>query len=130
MLPIITVAACGQSPDEQLQGEINTAYSWTATAQMAAEAWERGAVPHAYVRRTLETAQENLQETADALKETEEIPADQKSQAEEQIANLQQTIAQMQAAVERGDKGSLGKSVDQLIKQKQALKVSPTSAAQ
>src|SRR5215210_2541871 len=88
MLPIITLATCGQSPGEHLQSEMKTASSWTATAQMAAEAWTRGAVPHTYARRTLETAQENLQEAAEALKEAGEIPADQKSQAEEQISGL------------------------------------------
>jgi hypothetical protein len=130
MLPLIILTSCGQSPDEQLQTAIKTASSWTATAQMAAEAWGRGAVPHAYARRTLETAQENLQEAADALKEAEEIPAARKAQAWEQIGNLQQTVAQLRAAVENGDKASLVKNLDQLIKQKQALEVLTKSAGQ
>jgi len=128
MLPIITLAACGQSPDEQLQSEIKTVSSWTATAQMAGEAWAEGDVPDAYARRTLETAQENLQETAETLKTTEEIPANQKSQAEEQINSLRQTLNRMQAAVESDDKQSLAQSLDQLNEQKQALEAFAKSA--
>jgi len=128
MLLIITLAACGQSPDEQLQSEIKTVSSWTATAQMAAEAWSKGDVPHAYARRTLETAQENFHETTEALKETEEIPANQKSQAEEQISGLRQTINQMQTAVESDDKQALAQSLDHLNKQKQALEAFTKSA--
>lgn len=129
LLPVIAFAtACGQSADEQLQAEIKTVSSWTAAARMAGEAWTKGDVPDAYARRTLETAQDNLKETADALEETEEIPANQKSQAQEQINNLRQTMNKMQAAVESGDKPALAQSLDQLIKQKQVLETSAKSA--
>ncbi len=79
LLPIITLTACGQSADEQLQAEIKTVSSWTATAQMAGEAWTKCDVPDAYARRTLETAQDNLKETAESLEEIEEIPANKRT---------------------------------------------------
>jgi len=128
MLPVITLAACGQSSDEQLRSEIKAASSWAATAQMVAEAWTKGEVPHAYARRTLETAQESLQEASDALKEAEGIPAGRKSQADEQIGNLRQTVRRMQTAAEGGDKESLAQSLDQLDGQKQALEAFAKSA--
>ncbi len=129
LLAIITLAtACGQTPDKQLQAELKTVFSWTATAQMAGEAWAKDFVPEAYVRRTLKTAQDNLQETVETLKEAEEIPANQKSQAQEQISRLRQTINKMRAAIESGDKPALAQHLDQLTKQKQELEASLKSA--
>lgn len=128
LLPIIALAACGQSPDEQLQAEIKTVSSWTATAQMAGEAWTKGVVPDAYARRTLETAQDNLKTTNETLEKAGEIPADRRMRAREQINNLRQTMNKMQTAVESGDKPALVQSLDRLIKQKQWLETSARSA--
>lgn len=127
-LPLIALAACGQSPDERLQAEMKTVSSWTATAQMAGEAWTKGFVPDAYARRTLETARENLRETAETLEQVKQIPANQNLQAQTEIGNLRQTMNQMRAAIESGNKSALAQSLNQLIMQKQALEMSVKSA--
>ena len=120
-LPLLALAACGQSPDEQLRSEVKAASSWAATAQAAAEAWAKGYVTHAYARRTLEAAQASLQEAADALEAAEEIPAARRSQAGERIGSLRQTVNSMRAAVEGGDRQSLAQSLGQLDRQRQEL---------
>src|SRR5215210_4374092 len=91
LLLLAALAACAQSPADELRAEAQTAASWAATVRMAGEAWSKGAVTDAYARRTVETAQRTLGETADALDRLEEIPADRRKAVGELIRGVEET---------------------------------------
>jgi hypothetical protein len=57
---LLVVACGGKSPAERVAEHDRTRASWEQTARFVGTAWERGAVPAAYARRTLATTLEEL----------------------------------------------------------------------
>ena len=90
---------------------------------MACEAWLKGAVPTAYATQTLRVAETSLQEEEKAIAEQQAgDAAELRASLAGQARKLGQVIAQMRAAIERRDVGSLAPLLKQLEADEQALK--------
>jgi hypothetical protein len=100
---------------------MQAATSWAATAQMAGEAWLRGAVPTLYAGRTIETAKEKLFETRETLEQPSSIPNDQRAKVREHLQNLGATIDEMRKAIRSADRARVQQQVEHLAAQKRAL---------
>ena len=120
-LTILLISCGSQSSADQLAKELQTVASWIATAHMVGKAWNDGNVPTPYTQRTLQAAEESLQEEADKLTQTSKIPPNTRRTALELLRNVKTTLGQMQPAVEGGDRTALSRQLNQLEMQRQRV---------
>jgi hypothetical protein len=108
-------AACStQSPDERLKTELRTVSSWAATVRKVGEDWQGGRVPTGYATKTLEAAQTELQKEDETLAQDADIPAAQRTGAQQQIEKLNDAVGQMRTALARADRLALTQALVQL----------------
>jgi hypothetical protein len=88
---------------------------------MVGKAWNDGNVPTPYTQRTLQAAEESLQEEADKLTQTSKIPPNTRRTALELLRNVKKTLGQMQSAVEQSDRKALVQQINQLDIEKQRI---------
>lgn len=122
-LLLTMLTACTQSPTDELATELQTVESWTATAHMAGDAWVRSAVPTAYTKQTLQTAQKELKKEADTVVQLQPAPDTTPSRAAllKELQHLEQMLEQMSAAVEREDRTAMAEQLRQLVAEEQAI---------
>jgi hypothetical protein len=118
LLLLSLLTACHtQSPADQLRAELKTVASWAATARMTGESWAGGSVPNAYARRTLQAAEEALQESAGDLNASapdgSTVP-DLRPATLGKMQKLQQILTQMSAAVAQQDRTAMAEQINQL----------------
>jgi|SRR5918911_4977980 uncharacterized protein YPO0396 len=123
-LVALALTCCTRSPADQLKTELQTVASWTATAHMVGDAWLKGAVPHAYVTKTLVNARETLQEETKTI---EELKPEAGAELLDQTRNVGQLVEQMRAAIEKKDNQTLAQLLKQLEAEEQAVKATAKS---
>ena len=127
-LVALALTCCTRSPADQLKTELQTVASWTATAHMVGDAWLKGAVPHAYVTKTLVNARETLQEETKTIEELKpEAGAELRAQLLDQTRSVGQLVEQMRAAIEKKDNQTLAQLLKQLEAEEQAVKATAKS---
>jgi hypothetical protein len=105
LLAGLLLAGCGGSSGPgAIEQEAQTARSWVATARLAGESWQRGAVPTAYARQTVATARQELGQSSRQLEEMAAADA-----AEQRRAALLQELSRVDGtldglATKRGQK--------------------------
>lgn len=115
---LMMLTSCStQSPVDQQVKELQTVQSWAATAHMASDAWTNNTVPTAYTKRTLQTAQQSIQDSLDTLTQKASAPAPILAD----VRTVAQVVGEMGAAVERGDRAALQQQTAQLAAQEQTL---------
>lgn len=117
------LAACS-STSGKLNKELKTVSSWASTSRMVGEALMNGKVPMAYAKRTLETAQQKLQDESKTFSNSTDIPNERRTNVQGQINRIQQLVNQMKTAVEGNDKAALSQSIGQLMIEEQSMKSS------
>ncbi|HKC65758.1 MAG TPA: hypothetical protein VKB86_19100 [Pyrinomonadaceae bacterium] len=120
---LILLAGCSSSSDK-LTKELKTISSWAATSQMVGEALMSGKVPEAYAKRTLEIAEQNLQNESKTLEKSSDIPNDERAEVQAKINRIQQVVGQMKSAVEGKDQSALSQLIGQLMIEEQGVKSS------
>jgi hypothetical protein len=114
------LAACGnQSPTSEQAKEIQTLLSWTATVHLAADSWRQGTVPQVYTTRTLQYAAEQLDSEQPKVAQLPPIAGD--PSLAERLQRVQTAIAQMNTAVEQGDRGALAGPLQQIATEENAF---------
>lgn len=120
LLFLSTVTACSTQPSvDKLAKELKTVASWAATTHMVGDAWLRGRVPTAYAKRTLQSAQKELQKETNTLAKV--APAPDRTKALAQLEHLKYSIKQMTAAIEHEDRQAMTQQIQQLSSQEQGL---------
>ncbi|ARV60122.1 hypothetical protein BZZ01_17160 [Nostocales cyanobacterium HT-58-2] len=111
---ILFLGSCSskKSPEE-LTKELDSVYSWAATAHMVSEAWIRNDVPTEYTEQTLEKTQKYIQEETDKLSKLS-IPPKQQRTVLELLEQLKSTVGQMSIAVEHKDRSAISRRLDAL----------------
>jgi hypothetical protein len=102
-LVCILLSGCS-SPDDRAREAIGDIRSWCATIRMTARQWQRGATPNGYAIRSIRTAQRNIRET---LRQIDSVPAARLTATD--VDTMMARIAAMEPAIERGDRGEIGK---------------------
>jgi hypothetical protein len=118
---LMTTCSARVSSDE-LATEMRTISSWAATARRVVEAWLGGSVPVAYAERTLQVAQQQLQEVIDTLSKSAQASTEKGAKVLEQARSLKGIVEQMQSAVRQADQASVGQQLDQISSQQRALR--------
>lgn len=91
----IALAGCGQkSPESQLQPDVESTLSWTASLRFASQAWLHGKVSTPYYRSLLKTAEPQIRDSAEHLKALSVATPKQK-QAVDQANRVTHYIAQL-----------------------------------
>ena len=122
MLVLVCMTACGtSSPDEEVTTELQTIASWAATAHMVADAWTRGAVPTAYAKQSLQTAQQTLQDEAQTFSQSPAATTQRGAALLQALQQLERMLGMMAQAVEREDRALLATQIAQLTVEEQHL---------
>ena len=82
----------------------------------------KGSVPEAYAKRTLETAEQKLQDESKMLEKSSDIPNDERTRAQDEINRIQGLVGQMKTAIEGKDQAALTQSIGQLMIEEQSIK--------
>ena len=112
---LLLISGCS-SPDDKVREAMGDINSWSATAGMAARQWRRGATPAGYTVRTIETAQQNIQET---FQQIASIPASRRAATD--VDTIVDRIGAMKLAVERDDREEMGRLEGELARREQRL---------
>lgn len=118
---LILLTACN-SPSDKLTKELKTISSWAATVRMVGEALISSKVPVAYAKRTLETAEHNLQDESKTLSKASDIPNQERTRAQYEISRIQQLAGQMKTAVEGKDQTALSQLIGRVMIEEQSIK--------
>ena len=119
MLLLLTLlTACSNKSSDDVTKELEAVTSWAATAQMTGDAWIRGAVPTAYAKQTLSTAQKELHKETDTLTS---INSTQRRTLLEHLQRLEMIVNQMSTAVAQGNHTALAQQLKQLSAEKQTI---------
>lgn len=121
LLLALLTACSSKSSSEELTKELQTVSSWTATAEMVGNAWVRGAVPTAYAKKTLSTAQQELQKETGTLVQLSTAPT-QRSTLLKNLQLLEKTVGQMSTAVEQADHHKMTQEIQKLSMAAQKIK--------
>jgi hypothetical protein len=110
----LALASCG-SPQSRAAQALEKAGSWAATVELAGASWSANAVPTAFTRNTLRTAQRALERERRTLESAaEELPAgalDQGRQTVDAVSTLMTTVS---SAFERGDRAGVARDAQRL----------------
>jgi 3-hydroxyisobutyrate dehydrogenase-like beta-hydroxyacid dehydrogenase len=97
------LAACGsQSPAEDLADKARPAGSWLGTLRFAGEQWMGNRVPEAFVTDTFKEAAKDLDDIADAAKESE-APAPLRAELRSLVSEGKAAGGELQRAAQGGD---------------------------
>jgi len=118
----LTLLTACSSPSDKLTKELKTISSWAATASLVGEALMKGSVPVAYAKRTLETAEQKLQDESKMLEKSSDIPNDERTRAQVEINRIQGLVGQMRTAIEGKDQAALSQSIGQLMIEERSIK--------
>ena len=118
----LTLLTACSSPSDKLTKELKTISSWAATASLVGEALMKGSVPVAYAKRTLETAEQKLQDESKMLEKSSDIPNDERTRAQVEINRIQGLVGQMRTAIEGKDQAALFQSIGQLMIEERSIK--------
>ena len=121
LLLTLLTACSSKSSSEELTKELQTVFSWTATAEMVGDAWVRGAVPTAYAKQTLSTAQQELQKETGTLAQLSTAPT-QRSTLLKNLQILEKTVGQMSTAAEQADHRKMTQEIQKLSLAEQKIK--------
>jgi hypothetical protein len=107
---LLLLTACSPSPNDKLVEVLKTTRSWTATAKMVAEAWQKGSIPKRYAGQTLTKSQQEIAKEANTLTNRPIL-----------LQQLQQTIQLMGANIEGNERMAIATSLQKLSAEQQQL---------
>ena len=99
-LACVVLAPVGRGSD--VRHELDVAISWTATVELAAGEWGRGAVPEKFVLQTCDEARANLGKIRGKIAESSESAA-AKERMDRVIVDAERSIGDFEIAVKRAD---------------------------
>lgn len=120
LLLLTLLTACSKSAVEELNQELDTTKSWTATAEMVGDAWRRSNVPTTYAQHTLSQAEEKLQTQTMAIAHSSTNPT-QRQTLLKQLQQIESTVSQMSTAAKQKDYTAMSQHLKQLSTQEQTL---------
>ncbi len=108
---LFLLAACGKpSPYDQRTEALKITRSWTATARMAGEAWQQGAIPDQYAQQTLTKSQQEIGKAQAGLSSPPVL-----------FQQVQQAIQDMTMQVQHHNKAAIATSLQRISAQQQQL---------
>jgi hypothetical protein len=113
MLAVAALAGCSRSPLGQARKGLDSLHSWTASTQMVGERWLQGAVPDAYVGRTLNSFRAKVLEQRGKLA-SGTLPTDMKRYLLSGFDSTSVAIDSLRVVVERGERGEAARIVSGL----------------
>lgn len=114
------VTACSSQPSaKDLAKELETVKSWTATAEMVGESWLKQSIPTVYAKQTLQATQAELQKETETVKKV--APNQARGEVVTKLQQIEQTVSQLELAVEKDDRANLSQLLQQLSMQKRTL---------
>ncbi len=119
LLTLLLAACSGQSGQGNISKDLQTVQSWTSTAYMVGDVWQRGQVPTEYAVQTLEAANSNLKQEQSLISGPGQ--GDQARELVQKLPAVIEIVNRMTEAVRRGDHGDLGQALQQLAAQEQSL---------
>ncbi len=123
ILLLVFSISCGEkSSADKLKAELQTVFSWTATAQMVVEAWTQGTIPAACARRTLETARDTFEQEDKSINELFDASPELRADAFNSLQELKQSILRMQKGIEQSNRGQVEAEIGKLKMEIQVIK--------
>jgi hypothetical protein len=124
LLAGLLLAGCGGSSGPgAIEQEGQTVRSWVATARLAGESWQRGAVPTAYTRQTIATARQELRQSLRQLEQMSTAGAAEQRRAAllQELPRLDGTLDELAAAVGDADRDACGRQLARLAEEEAAI---------
>ena len=122
LITLIALNACGSPSASDLAKELQTVISWQATAHMVGDAWLNQTVPAVFAKRTLQSAQEGLQQEADTLTHIPDIPAQQRTMLLQPLQQSEHIVAHMLTAIEQDNHAMMTQQLQNLSTNQQTIK--------
>ena len=121
----LLLAGCGggSSGPSGIEQEGQTVKSWVATARLAGESWQRGAVPTAYARQTIATARQELRQSSRQLEQMSAADAAEQRRAAllQELSRVDGTLDELAAAVGDADREACGRQLARLAEEEAAI---------
>ena len=124
LLAGLLLAGCGGSSGPgAIDQEAQTVRSWVATARLAGESWQRGAVPTTYARQTIATARQELRQSSRQLERMSATGADEQRRASllQALSGLDGTLDALAAAIGDADRDAGGRQLARLAEAEAAI---------
>jgi hypothetical protein len=112
------IAACGGSPDASAVAK--DAESWTASSALIGERWRARTIPTPYTRRSLDAAGQSLQQTAQMAAQLPDTTRE-RAWLVQRVKVVRQSVAVLDSAVARGDRGATTQPIGALAIDRHAL---------
>ncbi len=119
----LSISCRVRSPIVELKDELETIASWTATAQMVGEEWARGAIPEAYARRTLRSANRALEQEAATINGLTAVGPEPRTQSLSRMEELKQSLLRMQQGIDEGNRARVEEEAGKLKASHQQLQM-------
>jgi hypothetical protein len=117
---LLILVACSRSTDRDKHLKtLKTIRSWTATAQMVGDTWQRGHLPQQYARQTLIKSQTEITKEAKQLSAPPVV-----------LTQMQQNIQTMAAQIDRPDQMAFSAALQKLSSQQRQLDALMTAQEQ
>jgi hypothetical protein len=116
---LISTCSC-RSAAETLSQELSEIASWAAAVHKAGEKWMAGDVPTHYAAHTFRVAEQALEDESGNLQSLQ-MTDDIRARVLENLLNIKNITHSMQDAVRQGDRIELGKAIENLATEEQAI---------
>jgi hypothetical protein len=113
MLAVAALAGCSRSPLDQARKGLDSIHSWAASTQMVGERWLQGAVPSAYVRRTLQSFGRKVVKERGKVA-SGSLPTEMKRYLLSGFDSTSLAIDSLRVMVDRGERGEAARLVSSL----------------
>jgi hypothetical protein len=123
---LLVISCTHQTPEQKLVKQVSPSQSWLASLQFIGEVWLGNRVPTAYFRKSLASAEKELQKSSAAI-EKADAASKLRGELRKPIDGAQSVIAAMKRAAETNDRagiardtvrcGALARELDQIAQQ-------------